>query len=70
MAGAVIWCRFIFICHLVKYCVTYICSLYDGPIGYWILTTSAGVGFSPGWETPSSPGFPTETANPRLKARL
>jgi hypothetical protein len=31
--------------------------------------TSAGVGFSPGWETPSSPGFPTGTANLGLKAR-
>jgi hypothetical protein len=31
--------------------------------------TSAGLCSSPGWKTPSSPSFPTGTANPRLKAR-
>jgi hypothetical protein len=32
--------------------------------------TSVGLGSSPGWETPSSPGFPTEIANPGLKTLL
>ena len=31
--------------------------------------TSAGLGCSPSWETPSSPDFPTGTVNPGLKAR-
>jgi hypothetical protein len=32
-------------------------------------TTSMGLGSSPGWKTPSSPGFPTEIVNPGVKAR-
>jgi hypothetical protein len=34
-----------------------------------LAVTSAGLGCSPNWEAPSSLGFPTRTANPRLKGR-
>jgi hypothetical protein len=32
-----------------------------------IMATSAGLGYSPGWETYFSPSFPTGIANPGLK---
>ena len=49
-------CEYVFIYHAYAYRKS-------------LLLTSAGLGRNPGWETPSSPGFPTGTANLGLKAR-
>jgi hypothetical protein len=56
---------FLFSSLSLSFLSSFLLLLYTAPHRH---ITSAGLSINPGWETPFSPGFPTELVNPGLKA--